>query len=189
MKFNKPDLARLVKLIYSADNFEKLFALVGLRKLLSIENDPPIQLIIDAGLISTFVELLHHEIPKYHFEAAWCLTNIASGKTEHVYALIEHKVIGNFVQLLNSPVPEVVDQAVWGLGNIAGDNIFARDQVMNTECMPHLCQLMVRSEPDHQMTRNCTWTVSNLCRGKPRPRNEVLLHAVGPLGEALVNNT
>ena len=39
------------------------------------------------------------------------------------------------------------------------------------------------------MTRNCTWTVSNLCRGKPRPQNEVLLFAVGPIGEALVKNS
>lgn len=109
MKFQKPDLARLVKLIHSSDNFEKLFALVGLRKLLSIEDDPPIEPIIAANLIQMFVELLSHEIPKFSFEAAWCLTNIASGKTEHVYALIEKDVIPSFIKLLNSPVPEVVD--------------------------------------------------------------------------------
>ena len=39
------------------------------------------------------------------------------------------------------------------------------------------------------MTRNCTWTVSNLCRGKPRARSEVLLLAVEPLGQALIRNT
>lgn len=138
MKFTKPDLPRLVKLIHSADNFEKLFALVGLRKLLSIEDDPPIEPIIAANLIELFVELLHHEVPKFNFEAAWCLTNIASGRTEHVYALIEKDVVANFIKLLNSPVPEVVDQAVWGLGNIAGDNIYARDQVINAGSMAHL---------------------------------------------------
>lgn len=39
------------------------------------------------------------------------------------------------------------------------------------------------------MTRNCTWTVSNLCRGKPRARSEVLLLAVEPLGQTLIRNT
>ena len=39
------------------------------------------------------------------------------------------------------------------------------------------------------MTRNCTWTVSNLCRGKPRARSEVLRFAIEPLGQALMTNT
>lgn len=125
-------------MIYSHNNIEKLFATVGLRRLLSIENDPPIQPIIDANLIPVFIDLLSHEIPKFGFEAAWCLTNIASGRTEHVHALIEKDVIPNFITLMSSSIPEIVDQAVWGIGNIAGDNIMARDAVINAGAMPKL---------------------------------------------------
>ena len=131
MKFKVSDLPQLINMIYSHEDLTKLVATVGLRKILSIENEPPIQQIIDANLIPVFIELLSHEIPKFIFEAAWCLTNIASGKTEHVYALIEKQVITHFVHMLSSPHTEIVDEAVWGLGNIAGDNIFARDQVIN----------------------------------------------------------
>jgi len=53
-----------------------------MRKLLSIEDDPPIHQVIEANLVNNFIELLHHEIPKFQFEAAWCLTNIASGSSE-----------------------------------------------------------------------------------------------------------
>lgn len=127
MKFKVEDLPRLVEMIHSQDTQTKLFACIGIRKLLSIENGPPIQPVIDANLIRLFIELLSHEIPKFQFEAAWCLTNIASGKTDHVVALIERDVIPHFVKLMDSEHFEVVDQAVWGLGNIAGDNIFARD--------------------------------------------------------------
>ena len=114
-------------MIHSNETLSKLFACIGIRKLLSIENQPPIQQVIEANLIKMFIDLLTHDIPKFQFEAAWCLTNIASGSTDHVVALIERDVIPSFVKLMESPHPEVVDQAVWGLGNIAGDNIFARD--------------------------------------------------------------
>lgn len=125
-------------MIYSHSANERLFATVGLRRLLSIENDPPIQPIIDANLIPVFIDLLSHEIPKFGFEAAWCLTNIASGRTEHVQALIEKDVVPNFINLMSSQLPEIVDQAVWGIGNIAGDNIIARDAVINAGAMPKL---------------------------------------------------
>lgn len=39
---------------------------------------------------------------------------------------------------MNSKIAEIVDQAVWGIGNIAGDNIQARDAVINAGAMPKL---------------------------------------------------
>ena len=80
-----------------------------MRKLLSIENTPPIQAVIDANLTGVFITLLHHEIPKFQFEAAWCLTNIASGTSDHVSTLIEKDVISHFIELLKSPMVEVVE--------------------------------------------------------------------------------
>lgn len=48
---------------------------------------------IDANLIPIFIQFLHHELPKLQFEAAWCLTNIASGTSDHVNNLIEKEVL------------------------------------------------------------------------------------------------
>ena len=72
-------------------------AVVGLRRLLSIENTPPIQAVIDANMIQTFIEILHYADPKFQFEAAWCLTNIASGTSDHVGKLIEKDVLDHFI--------------------------------------------------------------------------------------------
>lgn len=80
-------------MIYQEDITFKLLSLVGLRRLLSIEDNPPIQAVIDANLIPVFIQLLHHQIPKFQFEAAWCLTNIASGTSDHVSNLIEKEVL------------------------------------------------------------------------------------------------
>ena len=100
MQFQLHQFKELLPYIYHNDQSVKLFALVGMRKLLSIENTPPIQEVIDANLISVFINFLHHEIPKFQFEAAWCLTNVASGSTDHVNNLIEKGVLKHFIALL-----------------------------------------------------------------------------------------
>lgn len=117
-------------------------ACVGLRRLLSIENTPPIQAVIDANLVQVFIELLHYDLPKFQFEAAWCLTNIASGTTDHVNNLIEKNVLNHFIQLLESPHIEVVEQVIWGIGNIAGDSPMTRDSVLNSGALDRIAAVL-----------------------------------------------
>lgn len=163
------DFSVLCQLIYSEDLYQKLLACVGMRKLLSIENQPPIQAVIDANLVPVLITLLHHHIPKFQFEAAWSLTNIASGTTDHVTNLIEKDVLSHFITLLQSPHIEVVEQVIWGIGNIAGDSPTTRDSVLRSGALNSIANVLDKAEPGTSFMRNASWALSNLCRGRPQP--------------------
>jgi importin subunit alpha-6/7 len=208
-------LPALVAGIRSNNSTQQLEATGAIRRLLSAERQPPIDRVIESGIlpdlmqflmrydigllclyqslfqqfvagnyICILVELVLHPFlssflicrtsePKLQFEAAWALTNIASGTSLHTRTVVEHGAVPIFVELLRSPSEEVREQAVWALGNIAGDSPDLRDLVLRSGALERILALFV---PDTKISllRNFTWTLSNFCRGKPQPSVELI---------------
>lgn len=178
-------LPALVDGVNSNVSAKQLEAVMQFRKLLSIERSPPIQQVIDCGVVPRLVYFLTcHNDHNLQFESAWALTNIASGTTQHTKTVIDHGAVRIFVELLRSKNEDVREQAVWALGNIAGDSHHCRDLVLKSGAMGPLLALCV---PNAKMTmlRNATWTLSNFCRGKPQPPFELVAEALPTLSNLL----
>ena len=151
----------------------KLSGARAIRKLLADPDGAPIRQVIDAGALPLLVECIGQAFnshPKLQFEAAWALTNIASGDSQSTN-LVAEASLDRVVGLLHSTSNEVVDQAVWCLGNVAGDGGPLRDAVHSVPgCMDRLLELLHTPNQTVSMLRNTTWTLSNLCRGEPKPK-------------------
>lgn len=173
-------LPAFVEMINSDDPQLHMHGTLMIRKLLSVDNDAPVDRVIEMGCVEVFVQqLLRDEMPQLQFESAWALTNIASGAMEHTHYVIgANDAVANFVRLLDSPNEDCREQAAWAIGNLAGEGAKCRDFVLEHGALRPILRL-VTSPADKQSTlRNAAWALSNLCRGKPQPKHEAIAEAL-----------
>ncbi|XP_022823993.1 importin subunit alpha-1-like [Spodoptera litura] len=133
------------------------------RRFLSKEQNPPISSMVAAGVIGPLIHALERDdCTDLQFEAAWALTNIASGTHEHTMAVVDGGAIPKLVALL-ARGGSVGEQSAWALGNIAGDGPQTRDSVLAHGALAVLLPLMTCTTPASQL-RTAVWTYSNFCR-------------------------
>ena len=165
----------------------QLDAATRFRKLLSIERNPPIAEVIAAGAVPRLVQYCQcYDNPALLLEAAWTLTNISSGTSEHTRVVIDNGAVPVFCFLLQYSNHEVQEQgSVEALGNIAGDSPRTRDLVLSYSALPQLLAQL----HDGTSCRCCatrrgrspTSAAASRPRRGPRRRRHPGAHAPHPL--------
>eukprot|EP00128_Syssomonas_multiformis_P004893 Colp12_sorted_trinity150504_noHs@26743 len=154
------------------------------RKLLSWGKDLSINAVLSSGVLQYLVCFLQYDDwPDLQCEAAWVITNLASGtEEEHIHAICQSGACQGLIALLDLPNPDIRAHAVWALGNIVGESADCRDFVLQLGAAPPLLRLL-NSQPN---AGQAVWTLSNLCRGKnPLPDWEIVKHFIPTLARTI----
>merc|ERR1739838_55759 len=181
-------LETIVEKARSADNATQLAAVQAARKLLSSDRNPPIDALINSGILPVLVKCLEDiDNPSLQFEAAWALTNIASGTSRQTQAVVQAGAVPLFLKLLQSSSQNVCEQAVWALGNIIGDGPQLRDYVISLGVVQPLLNF-INPEIPIGFLRNVTWVIVNLCRNKEPPPPQPTIKEILPALNMLIHH-
>ena len=140
-----------------------------------IDKNPPINVIVDTGILPKLVEFV---IPNVHdqlaFEAVWCITNISCGEMKHVQTLLSYNIISRLVYILyNSFNNLLIEQCLWAVSNLATEPTGqAKQELIQLEIMlPLLWLLDINAPKTHKnpspalsSMRYAAWTLCSLCK-------------------------
>lgn len=162
-----------IKYLASDNQLEQYYGLVGIRKLLTLPNDPMIQEVIDKSIVFALVNTLDHKLPEFVYEAITCICAITSGNADQVKSVTIKGAHKKMITLCDSPFIEIQEQAIWGVGNLAADNIQIREQIINEGALNKLL-FYLKSAERKSLVKNVIWAFSNFCKGKNPPKYEII---------------
>lgn len=182
------DFPAILRSVDKGGDSDLLAAATGLRKMLANARNPPIQQVVDFGLVpALLVWMQRTDLPKLQYQACWAVINIAAGSHDHVIALISKGIIPVTYTLLKSGKEKVREHAVWLIGNLAGDSAQVRDTLLQSGSLPKLLACIQQSSAGTPAD-SYPWAVSNLCRGKPKPEFQSTCCAVPYLCSVVKSN-
>ena len=153
--------------------------LADVRKVLCY-NDPPIQMILEAGFLEKIIVSLHSASDATKSDAIWCLTNIATGTQQQTKQVLHAVPI--LLQIISGNCVLLSEQACWTIGNVAGDSDEFRTTLIANGSIHALGDFLQKSitaaaadptNTDLHNTRASTasWALSNLARGSSTARS------------------
>uniref|UniRef100_A0A0N5B8G9 Importin subunit alpha n=1 Tax=Strongyloides papillosus TaxID=174720 RepID=A0A0N5B8G9_STREA len=174
VKITPEEAVRILSNNPTLDQMRETFE--AIRRLLSRTKSPPVDEVINAGLLGALVEGLKVPDHKVQFECAWSLTNVVSGTSAQTVAGVEAGCCPLLLELCKGSDIALADQCLWAMANIVGDSHELRDYTIGLGIIDVL-EYMNSHIGNYKVetVRTIAWTLSNLCRHKqPHPPLDVM---------------
>ncbi|OMJ82779.1 hypothetical protein SteCoe_16428 [Stentor coeruleus] len=138
------------------------------------------KLIMDLKIIPLIIRIIQNPMIQIMCikEAIWSVSNMASGPSYIVSALVNEKVDVICKEFLSSNDMELFEYALWGLSNIAGDNIAYRNKINNMGVIEIILEKIDSLE---FMMPTILWTIRNICEGGTILKKSTLVSLLGLL--------
>lgn len=109
--FTLADLPKCREALYSNDEMEIYYGLIGIRRILAADDNPPIQETLDENVLTKIMDYAYlDQKPLMQLQALWCLSNLASGNSIQCQFLVDKGVVPLFIKMLNSKNIDFIEQ-------------------------------------------------------------------------------
>lgn len=181
------DFTKIINLFKSQNPSDKFKGLIGIRKLLSIEPNPPIQEIIDNNIIPELIKLLDSPFNEFIYESLWALTNVSYGDEKQVNTILTHDGLNKIMNLLDSKIEELKKQAIWLLANMTVTSVNIRDLFVGQKVFEKLL-IIITSTDNIDYISLGIWAVSNFFRFKsPKLEYDYCYKALKVISKVMIN--
>ncbi|KAL6073182.1 Importin subunit alpha [Balamuthia mandrillaris] len=154
----------MLRVLFSptAHKSERSGALAQLRLLLS-SSAPPLDLVFASpDALPSIVHFLQEPNEEDQLNAAWCLTNLASGSHEQTLQTLS--AAPYLIAFLSGSNVALQEQAAWALANMAGDSVQCRDLLRANGVLRPMVQLL--ASPVGAVAHTAAFGLCNLARGQ-----------------------
>ncbi|KAG8817408.1 Importin alpha subunit (Karyopherin alpha subunit) (Serine-rich RNA polymerase I suppressor protein) [Serendipita sp. 399] len=157
--------ANLAQGVFSGDLAQQIEATARIRRLLSKEDNPPIEQVIRAGLIPAFVEFLKSPDQQLQVQtpALRCIGNIVTGDDLQTQVVIASGALPALLPIFRSHREGLRKEACWTVSNILAGTTKQIQSIVDAGLWPELVNCMSSAEP--RTRREACWAVSNATSG------------------------
>jgi importin subunit alpha-6/7 len=156
--FIQPALPTLAQLVQSHDD-QVLSYTCGALSYISEGPEEQIQAVIDSGVCTRLVELLHCPFPHVQCLALDAVNNIVGGNDLQSQSIVNSNALPALLALLSSTKEDIRVRACLTIANMLGTNKEQIQAVIDGEIVPPLIHLMNNGESD--IRKVAAWAVAN----------------------------
>ncbi|KAI3854902.1 hypothetical protein MKW92_008241, partial [Papaver armeniacum] len=206
-------LPSMIAIVWSDERELQLEATTQFRKLLSVEGSPPIEEVIQSGVVPKFMEFLtRDDYPQLQFQAVTALGNVAGESSEDRDFVLGQEALLPLLQQLNENVKlSILRIATWTLSNFSLELLIhsTDEEVLTDVCWtlfylsdgtndkiqvvvdanvcPRLVEILMHHSPS--VVIPALRTVGNICNGNDIQTQIIINHQLLPfLLNLLTNN-